>query len=80
MLLQIHFQGFCEKCTLNLGGEESSSHCEQLRIGVIIFVFDRQNRNTSVFLKSPMLFFQQGEREKTKEMQEMFCSYTLFGI
>jgi hypothetical protein len=30
-------------------------------------------KNTSVFLEPPMLFYQQGEREKTKEMQEMSC-------
>jgi hypothetical protein len=69
-----------QRCALNLGGEESHSRCKQLRIRVIIFPFNRQQRNNSVFLKSPMLFFQQGKREKTKEMQEMFCRHTLFGI
>ncbi len=74
------FRAFAQRCALNLGWEESHSGCKQLQIRVIIFVFDRWQRNTSVFLKSPMLFPQQGERETTTETQEMFCRHTLFGI
>jgi hypothetical protein len=61
------FKAFAQRCALNLSGKESLSRCQQLRVRVIIFVLDRQQRNTSVFLEPPMLFSQQGEREKTKE-------------
>ena len=74
------FKAFAQRCALNISGEESRSSCQQLRVRVITFIFDRQRRNTSVFLEPPMLFYQQGEREKTKEMKEMFCGHTLFGI
>jgi hypothetical protein len=52
------FKAFTQRCALNLSGEESHSCCQQLRVRVIIFVFDRGQRDTSVFLKPPMLLSQ----------------------